>query len=229
MEFKKCTNNECGEFLPANKNYFYSQKTVTKKHGVRYRLNSWCKKCTNKKAAKYRQENIEICRARELNYYHSDPIRKERKKSGYRKHRNEHKEEYALRLAIWQKDNPDRVSKHHQHRAMHQKHEISVLEWEECKKYFNHRCAYCGLGIEDHYINWKGQYILGDFHKDHFDHEGNNGLENCIPACKRCNTSKHNIKFEQWYSHLNDDYAKERFERVKRWISIDSYFFTKSR
>jgi len=104
---------------------------------------------------------------------------------------------------------------------MNKKHDITEMEWEECKKYFNHRCAYCGLPIEEHFKKFKGELKWFDFHKEHVDHTGNNDLSNCIPSCHRCNSSKHDLDFEYWYKEISDNFTYERLNKIHKWLSKD--------
>ncbi|GMX64449.1 HNH endonuclease signature motif containing protein [Paenibacillus elgii] len=219
MNYKVCT--KCKENKPSTKEYFYTQKTTTKKYGVRYVLTSWCRDCINKKQAKYRKEHIEECRIRELKYYHADLVRKERKKAGYRKHAKENREVYAERLSEWQKANPNRVREYNRFREMHKKHDVTNNEWENCKNYFNYRCAYCGYPTEEHFIKRKEKCIWSDFHKEHFDHDGSNDITNLIPSCLWCNSSKHQSEYDDWYNESNEDYTPERHYKIKKWIFED--------
>lgn len=55
-------------------------------------------------------------------------------------------------------------------------------EWKEIKELFDYRCAYCGTKLEspdqDHVIPLsKG---------------GHHSADNVVPACKKCNSTKHN-------------------------------------
>jgi hypothetical protein len=106
-------------------------------------------------------------------------------------------------------------------RCTNKKHEITKNEWENCKNYFNYRCAYCGLAIEEHYIIYNGILKLGDFHRDHADDEGRNDLSNCIPACKSCNTSKSNKDLLEWYDVDNDNFNTERLFKINKWLNED--------
>lgn len=217
--YKKCT--KCKENKFESDEYFYTQKTTTKKYGVRYVLTSWCRSCINEKQVIYRNEHIEKCRARELEYYHADPVRREVKKAGYRKHAKENRDVYAERLSKWQEENKEKVIEHSRYREMHKKHEVSNLEWEKCKNYFHYRCCYCDIPIENHIVKYNKKYINGDFHKDHTDHFGSNGLENCTPSCKSCNTSKHNIDLDVWYSEGNEHFLSERLNKINIWLNED--------
>jgi hypothetical protein len=121
----------------------------------------------------------------------------------------------------WQQDNKDKIKQYQENRKQHGEHKITKKEWESCKKYFNNQCAYCGLPLEEHYIFYKGERRLGDFHKEHVDHEGSNDLSNCIPSCKNCNSSKHDIKLENWYTETNQRFSKERLDKIHKWLNED--------
>jgi len=60
-----------------------------------------------------------------------------------------------------------------------------------------------------------------DFHKDHNDHNGENDLSNCIPSCKSCNSSKHDLEFEYWYKNRCKSYKEERFIKINKWLTDD--------
>lgn len=125
-------------------------------------------------------------------------------------------------LQKWQRNNKDKLRKYRLYREMHKAHEITLSEWEDCKKYFNHRCAYCNLKIEEHYVkNRLGNMILGDFHRDHVDHEGTDDLSNCVPSCKSCNGSKWTFELNEWYSTSNSIFSEERLEKINCWLKDD--------
>jgi 5-methylcytosine-specific restriction endonuclease McrA len=121
----------------------------------------------------------------------------------------------------WQRNHPDKIRGYNRDRNLHKKHEISEQEWESCKNYFNYRCAYCGLPIEEHFVKYKGKIFIGDFHRDHVNDEGNNDLSNCIPACKSCNTSKHIHHLEEWYNENNPNFNQERLDKINKWLDED--------
>ncbi len=104
---------------------------------------------------------------------------------------------------------------------MHKKHEITKNEWELCKEYFVYKCAYCGLPIEEHYNQYKGEIRLTDFHKEHVNHDGSNDLSNCIPSCKNCNSEKHTSTLEEWYNKENENFTEERLEKILNWLNND--------
>lgn len=122
------------------------------------------------------------------------------------------------KLTEWQRNNPDKMKIY---RLQHRNHSITSNEWDNCKNYFNYRCAYCSLKIEDHYVIFRGKLVWSDFHREHVDHKGENDLSNCIPACKSCNCSKHTHGLEDWYNESNENYKEERLHKINQWINKD--------
>jgi hypothetical protein len=210
IEHKKCSI--CEEWLPMIEEFFYKNKS-SKRDG----FNPYCKKCAKKKSLKYRSEN----RNQSIQ---SNKIWKENNRDRYldglRAYRQENKEEVQIYTREWQRNNPDKVKGYNKDKQLNKKHDISKGEWENCKNYFSYRCAYCGLPIEEHWVKYKGNVFLGDFHKDHVDDDGANDLSNCVPACKSCNCKKHDFTLEEWYyadSHKCDCYSFERLQKIYKW------------
>lgn len=65
---------------------------------------------------------------------------------------------------------------------------ITGSEWGKAIQHFNNQCAYCGVKTQltmDHFIPLsKGGELT---------------LDNTIPCCKKCNSSKNNQEFNTWY------------------------------
>ena len=115
----------------------------------------------------------------------------------------------------------NKVKEYSRYRSQHKKHKITKQEWEMCKKYFNYECAYCGLPLSEHYYTRNGITKNGDFHKEHVDHEGNNGLSNCVPSCGSCNSSKWKSELNEWYNINNPKYSEERYNKIMQWLNGD--------
>jgi len=101
-------------------------------------------------------------------------------------------------------------------------HNILDSEWYCCKNYFDFSCAYCGMSYSLH-----REMHNQDLHKDHFEPQGGNKLDNCVPACKSCNTSKNYFDFYKWYPNRCEGYTKEREQKILRWINKDYKLFIK--
>lgn len=105
-------------------------------------------------------------------------------------------------------------------RMQNKKHYVSEDEWESCKKYFDYKCAYCGID-ESKAKTLQGQY----FHKEHVDHNGANDLSNCVPACRSCNSKKWEFSFEYWYDSTNAVFDEARYNKILDWLNRDYKLF----
>lgn len=87
--------------------------------------------------------------------------------------------------------------------------DFSLEDWNECLKYFDNSCAYCGEKSNS-------------LQQDHFIPVAKNGnytRDNILPACQRCNTSKRDRDFFDWYSK-QDFYNKERELKLLYYLKI---------
>jgi hypothetical protein len=196
LEEKKCT--VCGEFFPHTKEYFY---TSNKK------LLSYCKKCSKKLASVWQKSNPEkmkVINARQM----QRPERKEKAKIHTRKNRED-----GI-YSAWSKSKSGLLSikKNNKNRYENKKHNIKKEEWEICKKFFNNECAYCGISEKEH-----RETYFQDLHKDHVVHDGSNSLENCVPSCKPCNSSKHDWAMYEWYS-IQKFFSVKRLKKINKWL-----------
>jgi hypothetical protein len=204
---KKC--KICNREYQATTEYFYKNKSS--KDG----LHPWCKECAINK-----QRNI----------YWSDPILGREKKKEWRdnnkeSHRNmikewEKKNEEHLKESrtAWRRGNPDKVREYNKERNMNKQHDITDQEWFGCLDYFNNSCAYCELSEQEQFDLYNEQ-----FHKEHVIHNGNNYIDNCVPSCTSCNTSKHDAELSEWYCEKNYNFTKERLNKITKWMTEDCF------
>jgi len=177
-----------------------------------------CKKCVTIRSHNWEIENPEAY-AISRNKKESQPDRIEYRKEDWKRQRDSG---YTLG---WQRANPDKLKVYGQ---LHEDHIISKKEWIDEKEYFNNECAYCGLKIEDHYFTRLGITKNGDFHKDHLVHNGSNYIDNCIPACKSCNCSKHTATLDEWY-RKQDFFTESRYNKIIQWSTEDYNKYLKPR
>lgn len=114
-----------------------------------------------------------------------------RKNPNYNKDWQEAHPDFEERVRkIWRKENPDKIKVYNARaRAKRAGHEenATLLEREWRALLFGFQCVYCG-----------GKY-------EHIDHlvsltrGGTNTSENLVPACGRCNQSKHAYPWREWY------------------------------
>lgn len=197
---------------------YYTQNKI-KADGTEYiYCPPYCKECTIKKSSKWQIENIERKRELTKKYMATDKAKIQRKNKWSRNYRTSGKRKE------WEINNTDKIREYNFQRESNKKHTITNEEWESCKNYFNYRCAYCSLAIENHYIKINDKIILGDFHKEHVDHIGANDLSNCVPSCRSCNSSKHDFELEEWYRENNqmcESFSYERFLKIIKWLTED--------
>lgn len=83
----------------------------------------------------------------------------------------------------------------------------STKIWEDAVLYFKNTCAYCGDN--------------GKLTKDHFIPISKNGeytARNIVPCCARCNSSKQDKDFFDWYP-LQGFYSKQREKRALKYLN----------
>lgn len=206
--YKLCANPECETgWMPCTEEYFYKNKK-----NLLDGLHPTCKKCSIKKARIWRNNNPEKVKIAQYKYDHS-----ERKSKALRENSKRQRESgYYLE---WQHKNKDKIAVYNVKRRS-KIHDITNAEWDACKKYFNHQCAYCGMTEEEHLEKFKEQ-----LHKEHVNPKGSNDISNCIPSCKICNSEKHLYELEEWYNENNPKFKKEDLEKILNWIYCDYNYY----
>lgn len=122
----------------------------------------------------------------------------------------EHYEQYRARIKEWQQKNKDKKNAYWHSREAQKKNlpaTLSVEQWEECKKFFNYKCAYCGENSEE-------------LTKDHFVALSNGGefsINNIIPCCRSCNSIKRNSDFFDWYPRQLI-YSRTREKKILKYL-----------
>jgi 5-methylcytosine-specific restriction endonuclease McrA len=140
----------------------------------------------------YRKENLELIRSKKKKYH------------------NANSEKIIAKTKKWAEENPEKskatkVQISHRRRArMASVHHHPWTTSEQSAKFahFGHSCAYCGA--------------TGNLTVDHFisiASGGPNTLGNIVPACPRCNSSKHASDASEWY-HRQSFYDKKRWKLI---------------
>lgn len=228
MQYKTCT--KCGEEKPLTSEYFYKAKSNTDGfHGS-------CKECMKKEGRErwavyypenkdklyetkkiYRKANEKKYKAstllyrttnkEKLNEKNRDYYKKNKEKVLERtsKYRQANKELHKKRVSSWAKRNREKLAVAYQKRkskSMSLPSTLTTEQWNETKEYFNNRCAYCGK-----------EKTLAQEHFIALSKGGGYTKENIIPACRNCNSSKHNKDFFEWYPE-QEFYSKEREQKI---------------
>lgn len=204
--YKLCAT--CRNWFPCTLEYFYINRS-NKADG----LHPECRECSKNRAHAYLKAHPEWNNERTKRIYAENRFnQRERERKCARAYRQ------SDLYKKWCAENQDRLRKY---RENHKFHDITDEEWQHCKDYFNNACAYCGLPIEEHFNNYRDGLKLYDLHKEHVFLDGGNYIENCVPACRQCNSSKRIYDFESWYK-AQPFYTEERYNRIISWIMKDS-------
>ena len=132
---------------------------------------------------KYQRTNAEKAKARAAKWYKENRERA-LKYSSQKRQTTEWKEKQKVYVRLWNKNNPHRVSAAAENRRARKKNaqgKFTVEQWQMKLEYFGHRCYLCGVG------NIK----LTLDHRIPLSRGGTNWIANIAPACKSCNSSKH--------------------------------------
>lgn len=189
----------------------HETKLITEYHTCRGKPLGMCKMCEcnrskeNKEATKY--------------YYRSEVKEKRRKASSqwHRTHDKEHKQEIyarhnARKRERYATDAAYRESVIASNRAYKDnlQGDLTGDDWLNVLSVFNNSCAYCGATINltrDHVV----PVSMGGLNTKH----------NIVPACKSCNSSKHNNEIVEWYKH-SKYFSKERLAKIMKWTGGDA-------
>jgi len=91
----------------------------------------------------------------------------------------------------WRKNNPEKKSLYDRLRNYIRKGadgKYSAQEWENLKADYGYKCAYCG----------KQKKLTAD-HVIAIKNGGSNFIENIVPACRSCNSSKKDKLWVEWF------------------------------
>lgn len=202
IEHKTCKT--CGQLLPVDADHFPWRNDYKKFRDI-------CRKCDAKRArdyyhahrdkvlktqAIYRKLNLEKIREKNRrNHYRDLQASNQRCKEFYQKN----KDKFKARSKTYRHSEHGRnirniISQKRETLKKHLPVSLTLNDWKACKEYFSNEekgeaCAYCREAHEvieqDHFISiTRG----GGYTKD-----------NIIPACRRCNSSKGNRDFLEWY------------------------------
>jgi 5-methylcytosine-specific restriction endonuclease McrA len=202
--FRKCT--KCNTILPETEENFR-----IKKHMDGYIFYSVCRKCEKIYKKEYRVENKDKISSYNKQWYYNN-VNVVRKL--YKKYYLSNKEYENHRTKNYYKNNKESILKlvkinNHKRRAKLNGlyANYSKSEWEECKKHFDYKCAYCDKKerlSQDHFIslNKGGEYTVN----------------NIIPACKTCNSSKRDSDFFEWYPQ-QPFYSKTKEKEILKYLN----------
>ena len=193
----KCYYQENKHFIAEKtKQYQAVNKEKISERGRKYRENN--QEALSEKKKIYRENHKD--KALEYRRSHCEKNKEYSVKYG-KEYRKRNKESIAIRSSIWQKEHRDSINMvANRHRAR-KRLLISTLthaQWEEIKLSFSNKCCYCGkekMLAQEHFIPVAS---LGSY-----------DINNIVPACKSCNSSKGPRDFFLWYPNY-EHYSKKR-------------------
>ena len=151
-----------------------------------------CKTCQRTQCKDYRKNNVDKIRAYKKKYYQG---------------KQHNSNEYTVR---YRRDNAEKFQRYaqkHEARKRMLPMDYTAKQWEETKTYFNNKCAYCGE-----------EKILTQEHVVPLSKGGEYTVNNIIPACGNCNSSKKNQDFFKWYQRYKH-YSKRREQKILKYLN----------
>ena len=169
----------------------------------------------------YREKHKEQIKIISARYY----LKTKDKQAIYKKkYTEENKEKIAMRMKLYKENNLEKVRETkrkyqrthkdiinkntHNHRSRKRglPSTLTTKQWNKIKLKFDNRCAYCGRELplaQEHFIpSSKG---------------GEYSLNNIVPSCISCNSSKNNKDFFEWYKNY-EFYSKEREDFILKYL-----------
>lgn len=188
----------CGVYLPANSEHFH--RTNDKKDGLTGR----CKACTKVHSRQRYEAHKDKVQRTILNWNRSHP------------------DKVRTASIKWREAHPEKVREASQRRAARKNNLPATLtegQWKACLEYFHNCCAYCGAQ----------QSLWHTIEKEHFRPLTSGGgytVDNIIPACKSCNSSKCDLDPREWInSRFKPAIAKRRLAKIEAyfaWVKAQS-------
>lgn len=202
---KRCSF--CSEEKELSEFYSQAKARVSGEKYIYYQ--PYCKVCVSNKFTKWSKDNRDRKLEQRKKFNTSEKGRKIREKYN-QKYRDDG------RYIKWQHNNKEKLAKYN-NEHMNKKHEITNEEWIRCKEFFNFSCAYCGFPE----LTAKEQFGH-NLHKEHAINNGSNNIANCVPACRRCNSSKRTEDYFNWYKKTNKFFSSERLDKINDWLFYEA-------
>lgn len=207
IEYRK-THKEC--LALKQKEYNQNNKVMVALKSKKYRLKN--KERIIIRSKKYYQKNRETLLAYCKRYVHAN---KEIVAVKAKKYRSLNKESIAIKKSIYAKEHLDEYRARNEKRRSLKENLPCTLtneQWESIKAHFNNRCCYCNKEkplTQEHFIpvTKGGEYTIN----------------NIIPSCQSCNSSKGNRPFTIWYKAYKS-YSKKREKIILKFLGYDDEY-----
>ena len=216
--YYKCHCRECGkvrskEWRENNtdkyKNYYSEHNKTAQAKESNKRYKEAHREVIKERKKEYRQKNPDKIKAYDKQR-RENPETVEHINAMTRRWRANNKEGVSAYNSQYAKGNKDYFRAAAQKRRNAKKRTESTLtapEWERAKQHFNYCCAYCG----------KKTAHLEQEHLIPLSKGGAYAAYNILPACKSCNSKKHDKEFSEWYK-AQPFYSEERENIIKDYI-----------
>ena len=204
MKYKTC--NVCGKRLINNIENFYT--AISNKDG----LTKDCKECNRRKTQIYKMKNRKKVLEHQAKYRKNNKEKVIESNLNYRKNNILKERERARKYHQTPRGKALSIINCHKKKARLKgvKADFTIEQWIACKQYFDNSCAYCGSKISQ-------------LELEHVTPKIKNGgftASNILCACRKCNNSKSDKYFIEWYPGQN-------FYSEVRNNSITSYLKSK--
>jgi hypothetical protein len=214
---KICSKCKCG--FPATEEYFRIKK-VRDEHVLYY----MCRECEKKSKKEYRTLIPEATSLYNKEYHDKNSVTlKNKRLNKYR----ENQEILVQKARTYRACQPDKIKEIEKRsyyknrdacieRSTKRNHATKPIEcnlnadqWKKVLDFFNYECAYCGSKeriTREHFVP--------------FSKGGEYTINNIIPACKSCNSSKRDKSFDVWYKTMNF-YSKSREAKIMKYLGYE--------
>lgn len=167
------------------------------------------KDAISEKAAGRREANRESIRAIAREYSRRPEVMK-RKTEQRKANPEKYRKQYNL---YYHGEGKERIIAIGKRREAKKKNAVATLtseQWIETLESFGNCCVYCGEKL----INVQQDHVIP------VSSGGGYTKKNMLPACKSCNSSKHNHSLEEWYPK-QPSFTPERLAKIHKWIGFN--------
>lgn len=225
---KVCKNEYSKRYREKNKEYFQKYRKENREYYLEYNRNYY----QNNK--EYHRNYVEENKERRKKYFEAN---RENRKKYHKTYYNQNKPQMQEQKKKYYLKNRERILKHNRkyrkenrhilNRAQQRRRAVKAKlprtltseQWNVMKLHFDNSCSYCGMTEEEHLK--KFSEVL---HQDHFVPLKNGGEythNNIVPACRSCNSSKHDKDFFEWYP-TRESYSKQRENKILKFLNYET-------